>query len=111
MKNVSLVMLSVAAAMAANVSVADTLKVKVDGMVCGFCASSIEKKMRAEKATADVFVSLENKIVAVAEKPGQKLDDARIKAQIADAGYEVKGIERVTTSLKDIRAETKAKKS
>ncbi len=111
MKNVSLVILSTAAAMAANVSVADTLKVKVDGMVCGFCASSIEKKMRAEKATADVFVSLENKIVAVAEKPGQKLDDARIKAQIADAGYEVKGIERVAASLKDIRAETKAKKS
>lgn len=111
MKNVSLIAVTIAAAMVANMSAADTLKVKVDGMVCGFCASSIEKKMRAEKATADVFVSLENKIVAVAEKPGQKLDDARIKAQIADAGYEVKGIERVATSLKDIRAETKAKKS
>ena len=111
MKNLSLIALSIAAAMSANMSVADTLKVKVDGMVCGFCASSIEKKMRAEKATADVFVSLENKLVAVAEKPGQKLDDARIKAQIADAGYEVKGIERVSASLKDIRAETKAKKS
>ena len=111
MKNLSLITLSIAAALSANMSVADTLKVKVDGMVCGFCASSIEKKMRAEKATADVFVSLENKIVAVAEKPGQKLDDARIKAQIADAGYEVKAIERVSTSLKDIRAETKAKKS
>ena len=111
MKNLSLITLSIAAALSANMSVADTLKVKVDGMVCGFCASSIEKKIRAEKATADVFVSLENKIVAVAEKPGQKLDDARIKAQIADAGYEVKGIERVSASLKDIRAETKAKKS
>ena len=111
MKNFSFITLSIAAALSANMSVADTLKVKVDGMVCGFCASSIEKKIRAEKATADVFVSLENKIVAVAEKPGQKLDDARIKAQIADAGYEVKGIERVSASLKDIRAETKAKKS
>ena len=111
MKNFSLVALTIATAMAANMSAAETLKVKVDGMVCGFCASSIEKKMRAEKATADVFVSLENKIVAVAERPGQKLDDARIKAQIADAGYEVKSIERVATSLKDIRAETKAKKS
>jgi copper chaperone CopZ len=111
MKNFSLITVTMAAAMAANMSAAETLKVKVDGMVCGFCASSIEKKMRAEKATADVFVSLENKIVAVAEKPGQKLDEARIRAQIADAGYEVKGIERVATSLKDIRAETKAKKS
>lgn len=111
MKKLPLVGLTLAAALAASLSTAETLKVKVDGMVCGFCASSIEKKMRAEKATADVFVSLENKIVAVAEKPGQKLDEARIKAQIADAGYEVKSIERVATSLKDIRAETKAKKS
>ena len=111
MKKLPLVGLTLAAALADSLSTAETLKVKVDGMVCGFCASSIEKKMRAEKATADVFVSLENKIVAVAEKPGQKLDEARIKAQIADAGYEVKSIERVATSLKDIRAETKAKKS
>lgn len=111
MKNFSLTVLTVATAMAVNMSVADTLKVKVDGMVCGFCASAIEKKMRAEKATAEVFVSLENKIVAVSEKSGQKLDDARVKAQIADAGYEVKSIERVAMSIKDIRAETKAKKS
>ena len=111
MKNFSLITLSVAAALGAQASFADTLKIKVDGMVCGFCASSIEKKMRAEKATADVFVSLANKIVAVSEKPGQKLDEAKLKAGIADSGYEVKAIERVTASIADIRAETKAKKS
>lgn len=111
MKNFSLITLSVAAALTAQASFADTLKIKVDGMVCGFCASSIEKKMRAETATADVFVSLANKIVAVSEKPGQKLDEAKLKAGIADSGYEVKAIERVTASIADIRAETKAKKS
>lgn len=111
MKNFSLITLLVAAALSAQASVADTLKIKVDGMVCGFCASSIEKKMRAEKATADVFVSLANKIVAVSEKPGQKLDEAKLRAGIADSGYEVKAIERVTASIADIRAETKAKKS
>ena len=111
MKNFSLITLSVAAALSAQASFADTLKIKVDGMVCGFCASSIEKKMRAEKATADVFDSLANKIVAVSEKPGQKLDEAKLRAGIADSGYEVKAIERVTASIADIRAETKAKKS
>ena len=111
MKNFSLITLSVAAALGAQASFADTLKIKVDGMVCGFCASSIEKKMRANKATADVYVNLENKIVAVAEKAGQKLDDATIKAQIADAGYEVKAIERVNVPLADVRAQNKAKKS
>jgi copper chaperone CopZ len=111
MKNFSLISLAVAAALSAQASFADTLKIKVDGMVCGFCASSIEKKMRANKATADVYVSLENKIVAVSEKTGQTLDDAALKAQIADSGYEVKTIERVSATIADVRAATKAKKT
>lgn len=111
MKNFSLTTLSVAAVLASSAGFAETVKIKVDGMVCGFCASSIEKKMRANKATADVFVSLENKIVAVSEKTGQKLDDAALKAQIADAGYEVKAIERVAATLTEVRAQTKAKKA
>lgn len=114
MKHFSRITFSATAALAVlgtQTSFADTLKIRVDGMVCGFCASSIEKKMRANKATADVYVSLENKIVAVSEKSGQKLDDATLRAQIADSGYEVKVIERVATSITDIRAETKAKKS
>ena len=111
MKRYTLITLALATAVTSQTSFADTLKIKVDGMVCGFCAASIEKKMRAEKATADVFVSLANKIVAVSEKPGQKLDEARLKAGIADSGYEVKAIERVTASIAEIRAETKAKKS
>lgn len=110
MKNFSLITLSVAAALSAQTGFAETVKLKVDGMVCGFCASSIEKKMRANKATADVYVNLENKIVAVSEKSGQKLDDATLKAQIADAGYEVKAIERVNASIADVRNENKAKK-
>ena len=111
MKNFSLITLSVATALSAQASFADTLKIKVDGMVCGFCASSIEKKMRANKATADVYVNLENKIVAVSEKAGLKHDDATLKAQIADAGYEVKAIERVNATIADVRNENKAKKS
>jgi copper chaperone CopZ len=114
MKRIFLTTLSALSALslfAANLSFAETVKIKVDGMVCGFCAASIEKKMKANAATAEVFVSLENKVVAVAEKKGQKLDDAALKAQIADAGYEVKTIERVSTSIADIRAEAKAKKS
>jgi len=111
MKNFPLIILSIAVALAAQSGFAETVKLKVDGMVCGFCASSIEKKIRANKATADVYVNLENKIVAVSEKSGQKLDDAALKALIADAGYEVKAIERVNASLTDVRNENKAKKS
>ena len=111
MKHFSLITLSVATALSAQASVADTLKIKVDGMVCGFCASSIEKKMRANQATGEVYVNLANKIVAVSEKTGLKLDEALLKAQIADSGYEVKGIERVSASIAEVRAQSKAKKT
>lgn len=111
MKRYWFISVALAAVFVAQASVADTVKIKVDGMVCGFCAASIEKNMRAENATADVFVSLANKIVAVSEKPGQKLDEAKLKEGIADSGYEVKAIERVTASIADVRADTKAKKS
>lgn len=111
MKLISQLSLAIAVTLGAQSSYADTVKIKVDGMVCGFCASSIEKKMRANAATADVYVNLGNKIVAVSEKAGQKLDDAVLRAQIADAGYDVKGIERVATSISDVRAQDKAKKS
>jgi copper chaperone CopZ len=110
MKTIKTIAISFAA-FAAIAAHAETVKIKVDGMVCAFCAGAIEKKMKANKETAEVFVSLENKIVAVSQKPGQKLDDAKLKAQIADAGYEVKGIERVSATIKDIREEVKAKKS
>ena len=111
MKHHLLIAIALVSIVLPQLSFADTVKIKVDGMVCGFCAASIEKKMRAESATADVFVSLANKIVAVSEKPGQTLDVAKLKAGIADSGYEVKAIERVSASIADIRAETKAKKS
>ena len=111
MKRYSFAAVALATVMASQSTFADTVKIKVDGMVCGFCAASIEKKMRADKATADVFVSLANRIVAVSEKSGQRLDEAKLRAGISDSGYEVKGIERVTASIADIRAETKAKKS
>jgi periplasmic mercuric ion binding protein len=111
MKTIKAIAVSVLA-FAAISAHSETVKMKVDGMVCAFCAGAIEKKMKANKETAEVFVSLENKVVAVAQKPGQKLDDAKLKAQILDAGYEVKSIERVSATIADIRAETaKAKKS
>lgn len=110
MKNIKLIIATLVASTALAAQ-AETVKLTVDGMVCAFCAGAIEKKMKANKETAEVFVSLENKIVAVSQKTGQKLDDAKLKAQIADAGYEVKAIERVSASIADIKAATKAKKS
>ena len=77
---------------------------KVNGLVCGFCAQGIEKTLRKNPATADVFVSLEDRLVAVATKEGQDISDDDLKKALTSSGYDVKTIERTDTPLADIRA-------
>ena len=87
----ALLLLGVVASGAAS---AETIEMKVNGLVCGFCAQGIEKKMRENPATDTVTVSLEEKRVVVVTKNGTDISDADLKKAITDAGYELKGITR-----------------
>ena len=89
---------------------AGTIEMKVYGLVCGFCAQGIEKTLRKNPATADVVVSLEHKLVAVATREGQDIPDAELTQALTDSGYDVKGITRTQRSLEQIRAELKQEK-
>ena len=88
---------------------ATTIEMKVYGLVCGFCAQGIEKTLRANPATQDVVVSLENKLVAIGTKDGADISDAELTKALTDAGYDVKSIERTQRSMAEIRASLKAK--
>src|SRR5690349_5653976 len=84
---------------------ADTIEMKVHGMVCGFCAQGIEKALRKNPATADVVVNLENKLVAVSTHPDQDISDAELRKTITKAGYDVKNISRSQRTMAEIRGE------
>ena len=84
---------------------ADTIEMKVYGLVCGFCAQGIDKTLRKNPATADVLVSLEHKLVAISTREGQDIPDAELTKALTDSGYDVKGITRTNRSLDTIRAE------
>jgi mercuric ion binding protein len=73
---------------------ADTIKATVNGMVCGFCATGIEKTFRAQSEVKSVNVDLENKLVTIETKQGRTLDDARIKKLLGNAGYSVVAVAR-----------------
>jgi copper chaperone CopZ len=90
---------------------ADTIELKVNGLVCGFCAQGIEKTLRKKPATADVVVSLEHRLVAVETRPGQDLTDEELGTALKNAGYDVVSIERTARSLTDIRRSLKAGES
>ena len=73
---------------------ADTIKATVNGMVCGFCATGIEKTFRAQPEVKAVDVDLENKLVIIHTREGRTIDDSKIKKLLGNAGYSVTGIVR-----------------
>ena len=73
---------------------ADTIKAKVNGMVCGFCATGIEKTFKAQPEVKTVSVDLEMKLVTVSTKEGRTMDDTKLKKLIANAGYSIVSVER-----------------
>ena len=86
---------------------ADTIEMKVYGLVCGFCAQGIEKTLRKNPATEDVVVSLEDKLVAISTRAGQDIPDVDLTKALTEAGYDVKGIARTQRSMTDIRSALK----
>jgi len=98
---ISLLLLAVASAQAA------TIEMTVNGLVCGFCAQGIAKQLRKFPATADVIVSLEHKLVAVALKDGQDIPDTELRRALTNAGYTVKAIQRTETPLAGLRERLK----
>ncbi len=86
----SLIMLAILS----GTAYADTIKASVNGLVCAFCATGIEKTFKAQPSVDTVNVDLDNKLVTITTKSQQTLDDKTITDLITDAGYTVTGITR-----------------
>lgn len=74
------------------------IAVKVNGLVCDFCARAIEKTFGKEPSVADIQVNLDAGDIRITLKPGEGLDDAIISQRITDAGYNLTRIERQATT-------------
>jgi copper chaperone CopZ len=85
-------MMALAAPTLAN---AETITANVNGLVCGFCAKSIEKAFGKTASVQSVKVDLDKKTVVIVLKPQAKLLDGAVTRTITDAGYKVVKISRV----------------
>ena len=94
--------------LAATAAQANTIEMKVNGLVCAFCARGIEKTFHKNPAVADVVVSLEDKLVAVQTKEGTDISDQELRTTLTDAGYDIKSIERTETPVAAIRERLKS---
>jgi len=110
MKKTLLTTIFAALALLSGMANAKTIEMKVYGLVCGFCAQGIEKTLRKNPATADVVVSLEHQLVAIATREGQDIPDAELRKALTDSGYDVKGIARTERTLDVIRTEISQEK-
>ena len=68
--------------------------VSVNGLVCDFCARSIEKMFKKKEAVSRISVDLENMLITIFLKNNQKLNDERIIEIIKDSGYDVTEVKR-----------------
>ena len=78
---------------------AKTIKIGVEGMVCDFCAQSIQKVFLKQAGVEKVDVNLDIgkvtvKMADVFEDDEDGISDERIKQLFLDAGYDVSKIER-----------------
>lgn len=89
-----LLMISAAMVMLSGAANAETIKATVNGLVCSFCATGIEKTFKAQAAVETVKVDLDSKLVTIGTKKDQTLDDATVTKLITDAGYTITGITR-----------------
>lgn len=70
------------------------VQVQVNGLVCDFCARSLEAKFGERPEVASIEVNLDTKIISIALNEGKDIDDATIRATVTDAGYDVVAIDR-----------------
>ena len=79
-----------------NTSFANAQKIDIDvnGLVCEFCAYTIEKNFKKKDEIKQVKVDLDQKKVFLEFKEGQNLSDQQIADIIKNNGYNVVKINR-----------------
>ena len=69
-----------------------TAYVDVNGLVCDFCAQSLEKVFGKQEAVESIDVDLDEKVITIHFNEGQTLDDQTITKLITDSGFNVRKI-------------------
>ena len=72
----------------------NVVNVSVNGLVCDFCARSIEKLFNKEDSVEKVNIDLERMLITINLKQGRNLSNNIIRELVMDSGYDVIEINR-----------------
>lgn len=75
----------------------NVIDLKVNGMVCDFCAQSILKVFEENEGVENIDVYLDNGMVILTLKEEATITDEEIEEKIYYAGYDLVSIERHKT--------------
>ncbi len=87
-------MIATAVFFLSGTAIAKDITVNVNGMVCDFCAQSLEKVFLKEDGVQNLDISLKNKTVVIQLDDDADISDEKINELIEWAGYETAGIIR-----------------
>ena len=72
----------------------EILYISINGLVCDFCARSIEKIFKKDESVSNIEVNLEKMLITIYVNENKILNDKTIKKLINDSGYVVMEIYR-----------------
>ena len=78
-----------------NKTKTEILNISVKGLVCDFCARSIEKLFKKENSVEEIDVNLEKMLIIIRLKNGETFNNEKVIKLINDSGYDVQEINRV----------------
>ena len=67
--------------------------IKIDGMTCTYCAHNVKKRLKKLDGVEKVEVDQDKGLATLHVKSGTTLTDSQLKAEIAEAGYNYRGIQ------------------
>lgn len=73
---------------------AETAVIQVNGLVCDFCAQSLEKVLGRKPEVARVTVDMDTQQVRIAFRAGRSLPDGELRRLITNAGFATVSITR-----------------
>ncbi|MBI4419206.1 MAG: heavy-metal-associated domain-containing protein [Gemmatimonadetes bacterium] len=72
----------------------DSLRLKVDGMVCSLCAYGLERRLKTIEHVERIDVQLDSAVAIVVLRSGTTLSDSSLAREVRRAGFALRGVER-----------------
>ena len=72
-----------------------SVRLKVDGMVCPFCAYGLEKRLEEIASIDAVLIRISDGLVQIRTKEDQELTDEALRKAVKRSGFSLTGIQRL----------------